>query len=176
VGERLAVFALLVERGLILGKILVERAMLAHLEDRFGFNGLELGLEGLGALDVGGWVGAAARLGQVVVEIFNLVAWMAPGGYAMSDLGSIWVVWMFMWLGVDVRGPRQGWIDMVITMAMIMGILSNLPISLAASVLLDLVWSSVDEAMLSKVLGHMLDFASGLASVVAVVELMGAGH
>jgi hypothetical protein len=50
------------------------------------------------------------------------------------------------------------------------------PVGLAAAVLLGLLGVRVDEAMLAEELWDVLDLLVGLGRVVAVVELVGAGH
>ena len=59
-----------------------ERAVEMLLEDGFGFDSLELGLEVFGAFGVGGRVGATTRVGHMdVTDISDLVSWMAPSTY-----------------------------------------------------------------------------------------------
>ena len=49
------------------------------LENRFAFDGLELGLEVFGGFSVGGGVGAAAGVSHVdIVDVFDFVASVAP--------------------------------------------------------------------------------------------------
>ena len=52
----------------------------------------------------------------------------------------------------------------------------SLPVSLATTILLDFVRSSVNEAVLGKVLGNMLDLAGSFGRMVARVEVVAAGH
>lgn len=64
--------------GMVVG-VVVLAAIAVHvlLEDGLGVDGLELGPEGVGAL--GGGVGAAARVGEVVGAVLELVGGAAPG-------------------------------------------------------------------------------------------------
>jgi hypothetical protein len=56
-----------------------ERTVEMLLKDRFGLDGLELGLEVFGTFGVGGRVGATTRVVHVdITDVGDLIAWMAP--------------------------------------------------------------------------------------------------